>query len=942
MIMRLTILLTGFVAAVVTPAAPATARATATAPATAAIRHHIDDDLVTLLARSEARAPVRVIVDLDRRPSAAAVAAQEDAAGGFTVWHRLAVSGAYAATMTADQVRTIAARRDTVAVHLDHLHHAALDTARREFGVDKATVDFGVNGDTARDGVKHWSVADGSIAVLDTGIDAGHRDLDEGQVIHFEGFIPSPSAGCNPSVGPLAPFDDDDVGHGTHVASIAAGQGDADATRHGVAPGAALVGLKVLDCNGNGADSDIVAAVDWAIANKATWGIRVMNLSIGCPVLNPQAGCPVSNGLDALSRAVNRATAAGIATFVAAGNSGPGAATMESPGAARFAISVGAMADPKDVAGSFPAGFTLGSFSSRGPTTDGRTKPDIVAPGVDIVAACSRSVAACSGSPTFYQRLSGTSMASPFSAGVGFLVLSINPALAPSGTPCNGCPDGVDPASMRDPVKEMLTGTAVPMGPSANHNDFGAGRLDAYAALAQAATTVGGPASLGGPPVPCHAFRSGSLTGLGVGNAATFNVPVLDPTQWPIAATLIATNFVSSTNPDLKLELLNPSNVIVTTADGNTRQETFATTPTATGTWVVRVSANSGTTPIPFSLEISGPPLSPSDANGPDCKPGVVLTRRFGAPSLFEKGATADTYTVALRTKPTAPVTVTPATDGRVTVSPSALTFDTVNWSTPQTITVRAVDDGIVESLRSTSAIAHTASSNDPSYNGSAVPQFAVTVTDDDVAGLGGAGYWLTAADGGIFTFGTARFFGSTGAIRLNQPIVGMAPTTNGNGYWLVARDGGIFAFGDAAFFGSTGAIRLNQPIVGMAPTRSGNGYWLVAADGGIFAFGDAAFFGSTGAIRLNQPIVGMAATWQGAGYWLVARDGGIFAFGDAAFFGSTGAIRLNQPIVGMAPTVAGYWLVARDGGIFAFGDAPFHGSTGSLTLNAPIVGMAG
>ncbi|MCZ7527377.1 MAG: S8 family serine peptidase [Acidimicrobiia bacterium] len=85
----------------------------------------------------------------------------------------------------------------------------------------------------------------------------------------------------------------------------------------------------------------------------------------------------------------------------------------------------------------------------------------------------------------------------------------------------------------------------------------------------------------------------------------------------------------------------------------------------------------------------------------------------------------------------------------------------------------------------------------------------------------------------------------------------------------------GIFAFGDAGFFGSTGAIRLNQPIVGMAATPSGSGYWLVASDGGIFAFGDAGFFGSTGAIRLNQPIVGMAATPSGSGYWLVASDGG-------------------------------------------------------------------
>ncbi|HEV3362797.1 MAG TPA: SpoIID/LytB domain-containing protein, partial [Acidimicrobiia bacterium] len=206
-----------------------------------------------------------------------------------------------------------------------------------------------------------------------------------------------------------------------------------------------------------------------------------------------------------------------------------------------------------------------------------------------------------------------------------------------------------------------------------------------------------------------------------------------------------------------------------------------------------------------------------------------------------------------------------------------------------------------------------------------------------------GAGYWLVAADGGIFSFGDAQFFGSTGALTLNKPVVGMAATRLAKGYWLVASDGGIFSFGDAEFFGSTGAINLNKPVVGMAPTPSGKGYWLVASDGGIFSFGDAEFFGSTGAIKLNMPIVGMAATPSGNGYWLVASDGGIFAFGDAGFYGSTGAIRLNKPVVGMAATASGrgYWLVASDGGIFAFGDAVFRGSTGAIRLNSPIIGIA-
>jgi outer membrane protein assembly factor BamB len=204
-------------------------------------------------------------------------------------------------------------------------------------------------------------------------------------------------------------------------------------------------------------------------------------------------------------------------------------------------------------------------------------------------------------------------------------------------------------------------------------------------------------------------------------------------------------------------------------------------------------------------------------------------------------------------------------------------------------------------------------------------------------------GYWLVASDGGIFNFGDAGFFGSTGALHLNRPVVGMAPAPGGQGYWLVASDGGVFALGDAGFFGSTGSLRLNQPVVGMASTPDGQGYWLVASDGGVFAFGDAAYEGSTGSLHLNQPIVGMAATPDGHGYWLVAADGGVFAFGDAAYEGSTGSLRLAKPIVGMAatPDGGGYWLVASDGGVFAFGDAAYGGSTGGVALNRPIVGMA-
>jgi Bacterial capsule synthesis protein PGA_cap len=208
------------------------------------------------------------------------------------------------------------------------------------------------------------------------------------------------------------------------------------------------------------------------------------------------------------------------------------------------------------------------------------------------------------------------------------------------------------------------------------------------------------------------------------------------------------------------------------------------------------------------------------------------------------------------------------------------------------------------------------------------------------MAAAPGGGYWLVAADGGIFAFGSAAYKGSMGGVPLNRPIVGMAATPDGGGYWLVASDGGIFAFGNARFFGSTGGMPLNRPIVGMAATPDGGGYWLVASDGGVFAFGSAMFRGSTGGIALNKPVVGMAAAPDGNGYWLVATDGGVFAFG-APFRGSTGSIKLNRPIVGMAAAAGGYWMVASDGGMFAFNAGFFGSGVGKLGAGRVATGMA-
>ena len=162
-------------------------------------------------------------------------------------------------------------------------------------------------------------------------------------------------------------------------------------------------------------------------------------------------------------------------------------------------------------------------------------------------------------------------------------------------------------------------------------------------------------------------------------------------------------------------------------------------------------------------------------------------------------------------------------------------------------------------------------------------------------------GYWLVGSDGGIFTFGSAQFYGSTGTLHLQRPVVGIVPTTDRAGYWLDASDGGIFAFGDAGFYGSIPGLglspagsgrprSLNAPIVGMVPSADGGGYFMVASDGGVFAFGDAHFAGSCPGIGgCSGAAVAVMPDATGNGYWLVTQTGHVYTFGDAPYFGAPG-----------------------------------------------------
>ncbi|WP_101392735.1 S8 family serine peptidase [Streptomyces sp. TLI_146] len=271
-------------------------------------------------------------------------------------------------------------------VWLDGVRTASLDRSVRQIGADKAW-EAGYDGK----GVK--------IAVLDTGVDKTHDDLKD-QVVGEKNFSSSPDTA-------------DHVGHGTHVASIAAGTGAKSGGKYkGVAPGAKIISGKVLNDGGRGDDSGIIAGMEWAAAE----GADVVNLSLGSPD---------SPGVDPMEAMVDKLSAEkGILFAIAAGNEGEGGeSTLGSPGSADAALTVGAV-DRDD---------RLAPFSSIGPRTgDGAVKPDVTAPGVAIAAAAAAGSAIDTDPATphpapGYLQIDGTSMATPHVAGAAAILKQRHP-----------------------------------------------------------------------------------------------------------------------------------------------------------------------------------------------------------------------------------------------------------------------------------------------------------------------------------------------------------------------------------------------------------------------------------------------------------------------------------------------------------------------------------
>lgn len=417
-------------------------------------------------------------------------------------------------------------------IELDAQVHICMDTAKWWFGVTSAQDQFGFTGDL--DNIRgNYSGNDVVVAVIDSGINSQHPDL-AGKVIGWHDYVN----------GQSQPYDDN--GHGTHVAGVIAGTGSVNSKLRGVAYEAALVGLKVVGADGTGPTSVIAQAVDDVIANRGQFNIRILNMSI--------AGSGSSNGKDALALVCNRAVSSGITVVVAAGNDGPEARTISSPAAANSVITVGAGAD----IGEF--GFYLAEFSSRGPTADGRTKPDLWGPGVNV-----RSPAGNSG----YSDVDGTSFAAPFVSGVVALMLDANPGLRPAT------------------IKSILTSTAMKWGPNRN-NEAGFGRLQAYQAIARAAGIT---RNLNPPKVPTEGFAQ---TNISSGQNHDYQVH-LGNDYWP-AITLITLDFP---NADLDLELLDSSGNVKCKSASSSRQERISATFPSTcfppeGDYTVRVKSFRG------------------------------------------------------------------------------------------------------------------------------------------------------------------------------------------------------------------------------------------------------------------------------------------------------------------------------------------------------------
>ena len=366
----------------------------------------------------------RVIIEFAGTPDPRAITESGGIAGR-------ALKGAHAAEVTNTALDTLASDPRVSRIIPDRGLFATLERTGSAIGLEGARR----HSDLTGRGI--------GVAIIDSGVTAWHDDLyltrsgeADPRVVHFKDFT-NPASTSWASDRPNDPY-----GHGTHVTGIVAGTGyDSDGRRTGIAPGARIVSLKVLDENGVGYVSDAIAAIDYAIAVRKQFNIRIINLSVA-------AGVFESFTTDPLAKAAQRAVDAGIVVVTSAGNLGvdendrPQFGGITSPGNSPWVITVGAASHNGTAR---RTDDHVARFSSRGPTLFDRiSKPDLIAYGVGIESTAdvnstlylTHPDAQLSGARRDvtkpYQSLSGTSMAAPVVSGTIALMLEANPSLTPN------------------------------------------------------------------------------------------------------------------------------------------------------------------------------------------------------------------------------------------------------------------------------------------------------------------------------------------------------------------------------------------------------------------------------------------------------------------------------------------------------------------------------
>ncbi|MAR42380.1 MAG: hypothetical protein CMA43_04270 [Euryarchaeota archaeon] len=343
---------------------------------------------------------ISVIVDFDHTPTAEDQKMLEDSVG-FETQFRYWLIDSMAGTISLDIIHELVRLPGVVFVELDGRLEVQMNDVNGIHGVDMVWQDTGYTGE----GV--------TMAIIDTGIDGNHSGLDDldddnstndPKILAFYDSVNNPDLRNGTEVEPY-----DGNGHGTHCAGITTGTGAPTFEYVGVAPKANLVGVKVLSDEGSGSFAQVMAGMEWTVEKKNEFNIRAASMSLG----GPGAIEWTSSEEESVNRMGNEMMRAGVALFIAAGNSA-GPATIGTPGSAEDVITVGAL--DKNTA--------IAVYSSQGPTEEGRIKPNIAFVGSDVMAPDANT-------GTGYVALSGTSMATPGAAGVAVLMFQANPDLSP-------------------------------------------------------------------------------------------------------------------------------------------------------------------------------------------------------------------------------------------------------------------------------------------------------------------------------------------------------------------------------------------------------------------------------------------------------------------------------------------------------------------------------